>query len=59
MGLCISNKRSLKEEGLPLSGQIKLKRMMSQGGILQFQSCVYLGNFQDGTLRNPVSYMLE
>ena len=71
MGLCISNKRSLTEVGLAFIRPNDTKKDIS-GWHFQFQICVYLGNFQDGTLfihtsracrkpslRNPVSYMLE
>ena len=50
MGLCISNKRSLKEEGLAFIRSNKTKKDDVSGWHFQFQSCVYLGNFQDGTL---------
>ena len=71
MDLCISNKRSLKEEGLAFIRSNNTKKDDVSGWHFQFQSCVYLGNFQDRTLfihtswacrkpslRNPVSYML-
>ena len=73
MVLCISNKRSLlKKEGSAFIRSNNTKKNDVSEWHFQFQSCVYLGNFQVGTLfihtswacrkpsiRNPVSYMLE